>query len=659
MSFRYQPMHATSLPRWAKGLWAWSARPGVVPLVALLALTVGMVVGGGVGCKQNEPEPQVANLAPFADAGKNLSVPGDGTVELDGRGSYDPDGDKIFFKWTMDTVPPGSELGEGGARGTNPFSPNNDETGVTTFSPDRVGTYVVQLRVTDGLLDSDRSYVIIDVTEPNELPQAVAGNDLVVDLGASVVVSGAGSTDPLGGRNGPLQFEWTLSSTPYNSGLTTSDLNGAATEAVSFTPDVGGDFTLSLVVSNGMSSSIQDSVVITVLTGNGEPIAKAGDDQQFLLGATATLDASASIDPEGSSLTYFWELQTKPATSALNNSSFADRNQAITTLTPDVAGDYQVSVSVFDGAVWSIPDFLVIRALLRLDVYGSVDPGNGRVTADLGTIGAIDCLLFGSSMGSGTCGADLAEGTVVTLTAAPSAGNRFVGWDVQPAPAIDCVDTVTTCVVILTANTTVTARFAPLPTFQLKVEGSTLASSPGTVTSAPPGIDCHVDGSTVGFGTCAFAFPKGTSVTLTAVPDPGSTSPSWEVWSPGAPCAPGPTCVITMEGNRTVAAGFDRSPTVPLTIDGGVTGSPGMPGGTIVSAALGINCTPYGYRVEGTCTADLAPGTVVTLTALPATGYTFTSLTFDAGQPACTSSPCQVTVTAATTATASFAALPP
>lgn len=562
MSLRYEPKRATPLRRWARALWAWSARPGVAPLVALLALTAGMVAGGGVGCKAAEPEPEVVNLAPVANAGRNLSVPGDGTVELDGRGSYDPDGDTIFFKWTMDSVPPGSELGEGGARGTNPFNPNNDDTGLTTFLPDRIGTWVVKLVVTDGRSDSEPVYVVVEVTQPAERPLANAGADQTVLAGDVVTTSGSG-TDPLGGRNGPLTYAWSLVSVPVASTLSTPDLDGAATADASFSPDVPGDYTLELVVSNGMSSSIPDSVVVTVLSRNGEPIARAGDDQHLLPGAVATLDGSASFDPDGSTITYFWELQSKPAGSAANNTSFSDRTLVNPVFTPDVAGPFVLSLSVFDGTTWSSPDLITITVdvAYRLDVFGSVDPGNGRVTADLGASGAIDCLLFGSSIGSGTCGADLAEGSVVTLTAAPTAGNRFVGWDVQPAPAIDCVDTETTCVVTVTANTRVTAVFA-------------------------------------------------------------------------------------------------RLPTVLLTVDGGVTGSPGLPGGKIVSDVGGIDCTPYGYRVEGTCTADLAPGTAVTLTALPADGYTFTSLTFSDGQPACTSSPCQVTVTAATTATASFAPPP-
>lgn len=553
--------HRTSLAALIRAARGWGARHGGAPTLALAVLVAALAWGGGLGCKQGGDEPEVVNTAPAADAGRNQALPADGTVQLDGRGSYDPDGDAIWFTWSMDSVPPGSEMGPGGARGTNPFTSNNDQTGTSSFSPDRIGTWVVKLVVTDGLLESEPSYVIIDATDPDDRPTANAGADQLVALGDLVTISGSASTDPLGGRNGPLQFQWSLSSAPYNSGLTSTDLVGATAEAASFTPDAAGAYTLVLIVDNGMIDSLPDTVIVDVLSGNGEPIARAGPDLTIPVGSAATLDGSGSFDPDGLVMAYFWELQSKPAGSAANNASFSDRTLVNPVFTPDLAGPYLLSLSVFDGAVWSAPDLVTVTvaATRRLDVFGSVDPGQGTVTADLG---AIDCLLFGSSIGSGTCGADLPEGSVVTLTAAPSAGSRFTGWDVQPVPAIDCADTETTCVVTLAADTTVTAVFA-------------------------------------------------------------------------------------------------RLPAVTLTIDGGVTGNPGMSGGRIVSDVGGLDCTPFGYRTEGTCTADVPPGTVITLTALPDAGYTLGSITFSAGQPTCTASPCQVTVTAATTATASFDPPPP
>jgi endoglucanase len=68
--------------------------------------------------------------------------------------------------------------------------------------------------------------------------------------------------------------------------------------------------------------------------------------------------------------------------------------------------------------------------------------GGGRVTS---SPAGIDC--------GGTCVATFANGTTVTLTAAPNRRSRFAGW------SGDCSGT-GPCVLAMTANHSVTARFA-------------------------------------------------------------------------------------------------------------------------------------------------------------------------------------------------------
>ena len=72
----------------------------------------------------------------------------------------------------------------------------------------------------------------------------------------------------------------------------------------------------------------------------------------------------------------------------------------------------------------------------------------------------------------------------------------------------------------------------------------------GTVTSADGVIDC----TTVGGAACTGNFVLGTTVTLTAVPSPGSSFGGWSV-----NCVPdtNPTCSITLNNNEPVGAIFN------------------------------------------------------------------------------------------------------
>jgi hypothetical protein len=94
------------------------------------------------------------------------------TLYLLGYYSYDPDGDPLTYSWSVINVPPGS------AATLPPLS-----TPVLPISPDLPGTYVVQLIVNDGLLDSEPSTLEFEASlrpppeEPiitvDDLPQSV------------------------------------------------------------------------------------------------------------------------------------------------------------------------------------------------------------------------------------------------------------------------------------------------------------------------------------------------------------------------------------------------------------------------------------------------------------------------------------------------------
>jgi hypothetical protein len=174
-----------------------------------------------------------------------------------------------------------------------------------------------------------------------------------------------------------------------------------------------------------------------------------------------------------------------------------------------------------------------------------------------GTGGPYTLTVIKSGTGGGTvtsspaginCGTDCTEAynqdTVVTLTAAPSAGSTFAGWSGA------CSGT-GTCSVAMDSNKTVTATFNQQGhQYTLTVIKS--GTGGGTVTSSPAGINCGTD--------CTEAYNQGTAVTLTATPSAGSTFAGWS----GA-CSGTGTCSVTMNDDKIVTATFTLNQKPNLT----------------------------------------------------------------------------------------------
>lgn len=327
------------------------------PLFGLPVLLLAGCSGGNKDTDTSSNVPSTPNQAPLANAGADQSVPSDATVNLSGAASTDPDGDALTYLWAFDHVPTGSAIESRAA----PFTVNHAGDPGTTFSPDVPGTYIVALTVRDSHgATSAADYVIVNADAPSNLPVANAGADTTGRVGTAVTLDGSRSYDSSGRA---LTYAWNLVDKPVDSTL--SGLSNATSVTPTFTPDVKGTYIASLVVNNGLASSPADAVSITVTSDDHAPVANAGVDQTTEDCTTVHLDCSASTDPDGDRLQYYWSVQLKPTTSTVTDATFSDRTAASPTFYPDQAGTYVLSCAVFDGTSWSVPDTTHIDAAER------------------------------------------------------------------------------------------------------------------------------------------------------------------------------------------------------------------------------------------------------------------------------------------------------
>lgn len=310
--------------------------------------------------------------APMAQAG--LDGVGDiGTpYTLDGRGSYDVDGDELHYTWRRVSGPQ--------------VVLSNPSAAQPLFKATTAGTVVFGLTVGDGTQQSAESLVSWELIDPgqNHRPIARAEPHLTAHVGSTVSLDASRSTDADGDA---LTWAWT-----QREGVAVRlDPTLARPTFVALRP---GWLKFSVAVSDGKASSSPVEVVVQVTSpGNSPPAANAGSSRRVGLGAV-TLDASASSDPEQEPLTYRWEqllgppvafdeTAQKPTFSALGRGLYRFSLVAWDHEAPSVPTEVDLFVSAH-GAVDTRPvanaghDLEVqVGSLVTLDGTGSHDDDTG------------------------------------------------------------------------------------------------------------------------------------------------------------------------------------------------------------------------------------------------------------------------------------------
>lgn len=281
-----------------------------------------------------------ANVAPTVDAGADQAVTV-GAVATITATAEDPDGDALTFAWTVTSRPDGSTA-----------QPSPANAAAISLTPDVAGAYVLQVTVTDGRGGQAVDTVTVTATAPgaNRAPTANAGFDLEGTETITMTLDGSASSDPDGD---PLTFTWTVVSRPTGS---TAEIASASAAVASFTPDLEGVYVVQLAVSDGEFTST-DTATLTVGPFNHPPVGTLtiGGSAQILVGETVTATADFT-DADGDPLVFSWTLDA-PAGSAATPTVSLDGTQA--TFTPDVPGEYVISVTVTDGQKSAQAQFIV------------------------------------------------------------------------------------------------------------------------------------------------------------------------------------------------------------------------------------------------------------------------------------------------------------
>jgi PKD repeat protein len=167
-------------------------------------------------------------------------------ITMDGSGSTDPDGDSLQFDWDFDETDGVDDWVRGPA---------------VVISWEKVGTYIVTLRVSDGKANAmaKRGIQVTAPEIPNESPNADAGYDVVLSKGAQWTFHGSGADS-----DGDIaSFEWDLDGDGVYD--TYSETNGTVTHRF----DRVGILTMWMRVTDNDGAVDQESIVVTVKSAEG------------------------------------------------------------------------------------------------------------------------------------------------------------------------------------------------------------------------------------------------------------------------------------------------------------------------------------------------------------------------------------------------------
>jgi uncharacterized repeat protein (TIGR02543 family) len=251
--------------------------------------------------------------------------------------------------------------------------------------------------------------------------------------------------------------------------------------------------------------------------------------------------------------------------------------------------------------------------------------GKGTIKSDPG---GIKC-----GNGYKDCYAAFTNGGTVTLDHVSSAsGWSFDSWSGDCGPGDPCnLNTSGGVALEVTANFKKSSGTGT-STLSVSYTGGGNVSAPET---APTGsdVDC---GSDPAGTTCSWTVPTGSTLTVFETAAGGNVFGGWAGDCTGTDNA----CTVEMSDDRSVNATWEDASAASSTLTVAISGNGAVKGGN-------VNCVG-----PSTCTATEPINDTITLSAVPASGYTFTGWT---GACTGTGPTCTVTMNVDRTVTATFA----
>ena len=466
-------------------------------------------------------------------------------IILDGSGSSDGEGAIATWQWSHESGPAAS------LNGGNTASP-------TFAAPDTAGAIVLELTVTDEAGNEATDTVTITV---DALPVAEAGDDQSVAPDTVVTLDGSGSSD----NEGAVTYSWALTSSSPTASVT---LSSNTAESPTFTsPNTEGTLTFTLTVTDSAGGVHSDTVAIQI--DATAPRANAGSAQTVAIGATVTLDGSASSDTGGSGIaSYRWTQKSGTP----NNITLTGGDTASPTFTaPDA-----VTILVFTLAVTDeVGNASTNTAEVTITIEDQNPPTAEAGDAQTVNVGA-DVTL------SGTGSDD--EGTVIyawALTSPADLDVSLTGAD-SASPTFTAPTTTTSLELVFTLTVTDEGGNETTDTVTITVEDQNApTANAGEDRTVGPGA-VRLDGSTSSDG-------EGGDLTYawTITANPGSLSVSLDDATIPRPTFTAPDTAGTLTFSLVVtdeAGNASTADTVTITIEAGL---PNVDAG--VDQAVGAN----------------------------------------------------------------------